>query len=72
MCEQSEVMSVTETSTQDQIWRRTEEQILDDTWHEPAARFFERIRERKGQGEKERNPSFFVTVCVNFFKPQTL
>ena len=63
MCEQSEVIKVNETSSQDQIWRRAMEQSLDDTWHEPASRFFETIREKMGEGgEKEKHPSIFVAV----------
>ena len=59
-CEQSEVIKV--TSSHDQIWQRTVEQNLDD-WieHEPASRFFERIRERIG-GSREGKILRFVAV----------
>ena len=59
-CEQSEVIKV--TSSEDQLWQRTVEQNLDDTWHEPASRFFVRIRERMEKVEKEEGPSIFVTI----------
>ena len=46
-CEQSEVIKVTETSSQD----------LDETGHESLSRFYERICEKRRKGETEENPS---------------
>ena len=62
MCEQSEVIK--ETSSQDQICKPWHE-------HELASRFFERIRARMEQADKERSPSFFVTMgtlCADSFQ----
>ena len=62
------------TSSQDQIWQRTVEQNLDDTWRGLASRSFDRILENTGVKE---NKSFGVPhslrkACLPyFFKPQT-
>ena len=58
--EKSEVIKLTETASQDQIWLRTLEQFLDETRHESHSRFCERIRELRRNGKKEKNPSIFV------------
>ena len=62
-CEQSDVIKV--TSSQNQIWQRTVEQNLDDTWHELASRSLKRIREKTGIGKKEKNPQVFFHVLRN-------
>ena len=42
--------------------QRTVAQCLDDTWPEPFSPFCERRPEQTGTGEKEKDPSFFVTL----------
>ena len=60
--ESAEVVKTTpqERSPERICEQRTVEQSLDDTWPESFSRF--RERRQLGQGEKEKDPSFLVTM----------
>ena len=65
ICLLSEVIKVTETSSQAQTWQC--KQSLDDTWHELSSRFCERIREQIVNGDNQKDPSIFCHNVTSIF-----